>query len=245
MLISPRLLNNLYRIKPKGVLHVGAHDGEEQEDYDKYSWGPVTWVEAMPDKVAQLNHRLKYPNVVIQACVWDSNNEEMILHEANNGQSTSLFEFGTHESNYPEIEVVKEIKVLTKRLDSLAIKFENFDFLNLDIQGAELQALKGLGDKLLSISYIYSEVNREAVYIGCAQVAEIDNYLSSRDFKRIDTIWTKNGWGDAIWVKKDRVPSGISLRRMARKLFTLRQMIMMNAELAKKKIKLFKIKVAN
>ena len=238
MLISPKLLKTVYQIHPIGVLHVGAHDGEEQDEYQKLYWGPVTWIEAMPKKVESLNHRLVPPHSVIQACVWDSNNAEMILREANNGQSTSLFEFGTHESNYPEIEVVEEIAVLTKRLDSLGIDFKHIEFINLDIQGAELQALKGLGANISEVSYIYSEVNQEEVYLGCALVNEIDSFLLQSGFTRIDTVWTKNGWGDAIWVKNELVPNAMWIRRFFRRILTIPQTIMINAEYAKKRIKI-------
>jgi FkbM family methyltransferase len=245
MLISPKLLKNIYQIQPKGVLHVGAHDGEEQHDYEKFSWGPVTWIEAMPKKVEQLKHRLEPPHLVIEACVWDSTGTEMVLREANNGQSTSLFKFGTHEKNYPEIEVIKEVTVQTNRLDSLGIDFQAIDFLNLDIQGAELQALRGLGGNLSKISYIYSEVNREEVYVGCSLVADIDVFLLQSGFTRIDTIWTKNGWGDAIWIKSDLVPNVMRIRRFLRRVYTLPQMLMMNVELTKKKLNSFRFNSAN
>ena len=213
---------------------MGAHDGEEQDDYNKLEWGPVTWVEALPSKVRLLSQRLEAPHSVIEACVWDTNQTEMVLHETNNGQSTSLFEFGTHESNYPEIEVIDEIKVLTKRLDSLDIDFHQIDFLNLDIQGAELQALKGMGEKMLEISYVYSEVNRENVYKGCALISEIDEFLIEKGFMRIDTIWTNNGWGDALWVKTELIPKMLRTRIFMRRLITTPQLAMMFAEHVKK-----------
>lgn len=234
MLISPKLIHRVYKIKPNGVLHVGAHDGEEQDDYDKLGWGPVTWIEAMPNKVERLHRLINSPNRVIEACVWDSNETEMILHEANNSQATSLLELGTSLSRYPEIEVVREIKVLTKRLDSLELDFNRIDFLNLDIQGAELQALKGMGPKIFEISYVYSEVNRESVYKGCALIAEMDDFLSQKGFTRIDTIWTNNGWGDALWVKNELIPKMLSARVFLRKFITIPQIAMMLAERIKK-----------
>jgi hypothetical protein len=158
----------------------------------------------------------------------------MILHEANNSQATSLLELGTSLSRYPEIEVVREIKVLTKRLDSLELDFNRIDFLNLDIQGAELQALKGMGPKIFEISYVYSEVNRESVYKGCALIAEMDDFLSQKGFTRIDTIWTNNGWGDALWVKNELIPKMLSARVFLRKFITIPQIAMMLAERIKK-----------
>jgi hypothetical protein len=78
-----------------------------------------------------------------------------------------------------------------------------FNFLNLDIQGVELKALKGMESYLDSIDYIYTEVNSDYVYKDCALVTEIDDYLKQFNFVRVETQWCENfRWGDAFYVKK-------------------------------------------
>jgi hypothetical protein len=93
--------------------------------------------------------------------------------------------------------------VITKRLDEVIDDHDDISFVNLDIQGAELDALKGLGLMIHKVKWIYSEVNREEVYEGCAKIEELDDYLAKFSFKRIATRWAYGtGWGDALWIKK-------------------------------------------
>ena len=81
------------------------------------------------------------------------------------------------------------------------IDVSKYNFLNLDIQGAELLALKGFGDLLVGIDYIYTEVNETDIYKDCALIGEIDQYLS--DFERVETAMTEFKWGDALYRRKN------------------------------------------
>jgi hypothetical protein len=140
---------------------------------------------------------------VIQAVAWNTNGEEISFKITNNGQSSSVFDFGSHEEHYPEIKLQKSEALLSSRLDSILPSDLRPNFLNLDIQGAEYQALQGLGDLLDSFDYVYSEVNRTQLYKGIMEVAEIDRYLKDFGFVRVATSWTNAGWGDALYLKRN------------------------------------------
>jgi hypothetical protein len=119
--------------------------------------------------------------------------------------SSSIFEFGTHPTFSPEIHFEQHLQLPTTTLDTLAdiYTFTNANFLNMDIQGAELLALRG-AKRLLNeqIDYVMCEVNREEVYIGCAKVEELDELLAEYRFDRVETSWVPNqGWGDALYIK--------------------------------------------
>ena len=73
--------------------------------------------------------------------------------------------------------------------------------MNLDIQGAELLALKGAGEILKHIDYIYTEVNVNELYEGCALLPELESFLKKRGFKIFAIEMTQHGWGDAFFVK--------------------------------------------
>jgi hypothetical protein len=47
-----------------------------------------------------------------------------------------------------------------------------------------------------------SEVNNGEVYEGCAQIGEIDKFLSAFGFNRVETCMGGGMWGDAFYVKK-------------------------------------------
>ena len=92
MLFPIKVLFTDFSIKPNGVLHVGAHEAEELDDYVKFNWGHVIWVEAQPDLAKKLRTRLnpKY-HTVIQEVAWSRSGEKLIFNIASNGQSSSLF----------------------------------------------------------------------------------------------------------------------------------------------------------
>jgi sugar phosphate isomerase/epimerase len=74
--------------------------------------------------------------------------------------------------------------------------------VNLDIQGVELKALKGMGDYLKDVQYIYTEVNSDYVYKNCSIVGEIDDFLKQYGFSRVETSWFRDcRWGDAFYMK--------------------------------------------
>lgn len=205
MLIPIRHLSRYWNIKPTGVLHVGAHKGEESGEYGRHNWGRVVWVEAQPDLVSHLRSVLKSPeNTVLEAAVWNKSGIELDFHIASNGESSSLLELGSHATSYPQITFQSTIKVQTKRLDEIIPKEQFANFLNVDVQGVELKALEGLGPRISEFNWVYTEVNKKEVYKDCTKIVEIDEYLSKFGFSRIATRWVYGkGWGDALYAQRE------------------------------------------
>lgn len=205
MLIDTNTLKYKFGVNPKGILHVGAHLGEELGMYLNAGWlCPIIWVEGQANLAARLTSCLPSNHKVINAFVWDLDGINLNFKVTNNSQSSSLLNLGTHKHNYPDIFVNKVEVVQTKRLDSLIESSDNIDLLVLDIQGAELKALIGLGDHLKRVNYVYSEVNKWGVYEDCALVKELDQYLGHFGFKRVATSWVRGaGWGDALWIRSN------------------------------------------
>lgn len=205
MLIPIKDLVHIWKVKPDSVLHVGAHMAEEESEYRKHAWGPVTWIEAQPQLASELKEKLDpINNLVIEAAVWEKSGIEFDLKIASNSQSTSLLDFGTHSKTYPDITYVDNIKVKTVTLEEILPKNIHLDFMNLDIQGAELQALKGIGPRLTRVRWIYSEINSEEVYKSCTTLPELEAFLQDRGFIRLCTKWDHcKTWGDALFGRKE------------------------------------------
>jgi FkbM family methyltransferase len=203
MLMSVKELARVWALRPQGVLHVGAHEGEEALDYESHGWLPVIWIEAQPNLVKNLQERLDPEfHKVIKAAVWDKDGLEMKFNLASNSQSSSLLSFGTHEQDYPEVTYTNQFQVVTQRLDSILKLYQVPNFLNLDIQGAEGMAIKSLGKGLENVEAIYTEINRKEVYLGCIMVEELDVLLRAQGFKRVATRWVLGrGWGDALYLR--------------------------------------------
>lgn len=203
MLIDFRKLFPKYNLKFEGVLHVGANVGEEASVYHMLGIKKGLFIEANPDIFLKLKSNLSsYPEyTALCFAITDESNQEVTLHISNNGsQSSSLLQLGTHRIQHPEVYFTGDITVRSMRLADMNI--EGYDFLNMDIQGAELMALRGAGKKLSQFKALYLEVNRHEVYEGCGLIDEVDHYVGKFGFTRVETIWV-GGWGDALYIKKD------------------------------------------
>lgn len=203
MLIDFRQLFPKYNLSFSGVLHVGANTGEEAPVYAELGIKNVTWVEANPSLLPTLRaNAAMFGHNVLQCCAGDEE-KEMMLHIANNGgQSSSVLELGTHLIAHPEVHYVRDVKVQVKRLDSFVWDFGGNGFLNIDVQGFELNVLRGLGDYIKQFKAVYLEVNKEELYKGCALIDSVDLFMTANGLRRMETKWCGNtGWGDALYTR--------------------------------------------
>lgn len=199
-------LDQYIKIK-KGAVHVGGHTGEEASWYNASGFSRVLWMEPHPELYAQLCENLiKFDNQIAYPFGIHDTLKKAVLHEASNaGLSSSILDLGLHAKYHPSVKYVKDVTIKLFRLDDFFNRFgvtDDFNFLNIDVQGVELNVIKSLGTRVNQFDYIYTEVNEEKLYKGCCLVGEIDSYLSDFGFTRILTSMTKNHWGDALYVKK-------------------------------------------
>lgn len=203
MLLSLEDLLATYETEPiTGILHVGAHLAEEAPIYDRIGV-PVWWVEANPRVMAKLTDLVySWPNQhLIQALVTDYDFERRAFNITNyDGMSSSVFPFGDHPKYSPDTVYVDQMYLDTKTIDTLVDEFHiHANLLNLDIQGAELLALRGAEDFLQDVEYVYTEVSTGPVYKGGALMHEIDAQLSG--YERLVTNLGMHGGthGDAFY----------------------------------------------
>lgn len=193
--------------KIKGIIHIGAHELEELPAYLKKEVKNIIWIEANPAKYNFIENKIsRHGNMILGKFAAGSKKEKLFLNISNNGQSSSILPLGTHKTSYPNIFYTSQVSVDVLTYDSWAkninINKDLYNFINIDVQGYELEALKGMKDQLNLVDYIYLEVNFREVYINCSQIKEIDKFLSNYNFKRVGTYKTTKGWGDAIYIKK-------------------------------------------
>ncbi len=204
MLISLQEIHRKYNMKVDGVLHIGGHHGEESTDYRQLKYSPVYWVEADPTSVPILKAKVgRYGHHVVQALVSDKPGE-IKFNIANNGQSSSILEFKTHSKEHPDVVFTGSELIDATTVDDLLAenRISRCNFMNLDIQGAELMALRGAEDYLQTVNYIYCEVNKKELYKGCAMLHELDAFLYDRGFERVELEMTVHGWGDALYRRR-------------------------------------------
>ena len=216
-----------FGIKPAGVLHVGAHKGDEITTYRKHGVTPIVFVEANPTLADGLRNRFQSePDVfVIEAAASDTEGRAN-FNVTNMDQSSSLLPLKDHSNLYPRIKVAEQINVRTARIDDLlkeiGLDTREIGLTVMDIQGAELMALKGAPLLLKEIQALQLEVNYAELYAGCAEIGELDTFLEGAGFLRCATMSPySDRWGDALYVRRPSVTcSAIGNRgRFANALF--------------------------
>jgi len=217
MLLPLQEILNKYNLKPKGVIHVGAHWAEEHEDYLKCGIERFVYIEPCRDAYIKMLDKVSYynaGNVICEskipaiksfnvACGSEEADMPMYVSHKNQGQSNSLLKPELHLQQHPEVvfDDAEVVKVVT--LDSLAIEKEGYDMLAMDVQGYEGEVLKGATETLKHINIVYTEVNRGETYKGNMLIEEMDEFLWEHGFNRFETHWPSPNWtwGDALYIK--------------------------------------------
>jgi FkbM family methyltransferase len=204
MILDFNELITKYRINIKGIIHIGGHYGQEYDLYRVLNV-PVIFFEPLSNNYRILKDKVKNnDNVQTFQCALGNENKKILMNveTVNNSQSSSILKPKKHLEQYPHITFDHIEEVHMFRLDDIEIEKENYNFLNIDVQGYELEVLKGSVDILKNIDYIISEVNRDEVYENCAKVEELDQFLNQFNFERNETNWMGGIWGDAFYIKK-------------------------------------------
>jgi hypothetical protein len=194
-----------YITKPiSGIIQIGAHHGNEYNTLKKLS-EHILMFEPQKEVYNKLFNKLgSMPNLIIENKALGSSIGimQMYTEQANNGQSSSLLIPQLHCVQYPSIKFTgtEQVEVITLN-EYFNDKLFNYNLLTLDVQGYELEVLKGSTDILLKVDYILCEVNRAELYRGCPMVEEIDSFLNDYGFKRDITSWDGHTWGDALYVR--------------------------------------------
>lgn len=120
-----------------------------------------------------------------------------------NPGASSLFK---SNGNYTiEKYIQDETTIPCYRLDTIMKQYNipKVDIIWMDLQGAELLALKGLGNYIETVEYIHTEVTYKEMYSGQVMFKELNDYIVSKDFSIVNTL-TFQGWQeDAIYKKSN------------------------------------------
>lgn len=194
-----------YSMDIKGIIHIGAHRGQEIEEYVDNGIQDIIMFEPVSLNFNILEKRMADVNANISAYQVALGNEEknvtMYLSD-NDLISSSVLRPKVHLQLHPGVGFPGTEEVEMKRLDSFAEETQNFNFINMDVQGYELEVLKGGAETLKHVDYVYCEINRDELYEGNAFVEDLDEFLSDYSMERVETDWAGTLWGDALYVRK-------------------------------------------
>ncbi len=195
---------------PRGVLHVGAHYGLELENYLAAGCRRVVFFEASPLVLGQLHAHVKFWQdwlrildrsdrmrvEVVEKAVSDGRREAH-FHVAELEMLSSL-----HQPEADWIQVQDQITVACDTLDALVSEPQDFNILNLDVQGHELEVLSGAARTLPFLDAILIELNLVQRYHGGAGAAAVDEWL------------TEAGWTGFYQIRYGDVIDALYLRNL-------------------------------
>jgi FkbM family methyltransferase len=204
MLLSFKLLKKKYNMKIKGIIQIGAHYGEEIPDYidcgiqDMVMFEPLEEnFNILADKVKDLNANIEGHQVALGS---EPGTTTMYVSD-NEKQSSSILKPKVHLTHHPHVKFPTMEDVEVSCLDNYDC--HEYNFINMDVQGYELEVLKGATKTLEKVDYVYCEVNRDEVYENNAYVEELDEFLAQYNMERVMTSWEGQIWGDALYVRKN------------------------------------------
>ena len=205
MLINFTDIKKKYNMNIRGIIHIGAHYGEEISEYIKNDIQDIIAFEPISKNFDILTNNIKSLNANIsayQVALGSSKGTATMYLSSNDAQSSSILKPKQHLELHPHVLFNDTEKVEVDILDEYDIGDANF--INIDVQGYELEVFRGGKKTLNQIDYVYCEVNRDEVYEGAPMVEELDEFLSTYGFERVETHWpeTYYTWGDALYIKK-------------------------------------------
>jgi len=189
----------------KGIIHIGAHYGEEIQEYVDNGIQKITVFEPLSKNFEVLAERLKNVNADIQGyqvALGSQKGTATMYLSSNEAQSSSILKPKEHLEHHPDVTFNGTEEVEVSVLDDYDLGDVNF--INMDVQGYELEVLRGGKETLNNVDYVYCEVNRGEMYENNAMIDDIDKYLGEYGFERVETYWPETWykWGDALYIKK-------------------------------------------
>lgn len=209
MLLSFNSLIRKYSIDVTGVIHVGGHIGQEMEIYKKNNVENLIVFEPQKGpfkKLTDVANSIGFANIILINKALGNSCAEVEMTCNDDGLCSSILNPKHVLQQYPDIIFDRKETVQMVTMDSVIDENHNYNFLNMDTQGYELEVLKGARNTLKNIDCIYTEVNNTEVYENNALIDEIDNFLEEQyDMVRVEIDWMGGTWGDAFYIKSDLI----------------------------------------
>ena len=189
------------------IAEIGSRDGVDTIFLSELFQTKNNYIfEADPNLIDGINKNLKNHDYksnyeVFNIALGNENKEVDFLsvdkEKYNNLGVGSLFEINFHnrEKSDPDFNresVQKKVQVELKKYSSL--KLETPDLIAMDVQGAELDVLKGFENLLKKVKFIISESSISENYIGGSTFLEMHKYLKNNFKLLINSRYGKNNF---------------------------------------------------
>ena len=185
------------------ILELGARHGRDTIQLKEYFDAKVVSFECNPNVLEDCRERLSPVDdiTLVEKAVW-SEDKVIKFYPVMNGNIGASSAFKANPKYPYEKYEQSVVEVDAVRLDDWWNKngIGNIDLICMDIQGSELEALKGMGELLKDVKYIITECQYKRLYKNTPLLNDLDDFLHSLGFTCRE-IHDANDWfGDAIFV---------------------------------------------
>lgn len=181
----------LVDLKPGAiVLDVGANAGDFSECVLAFQpWARLILIEPLAEAQQELQRKFgAYDEVEIDEIALGTEDGERDFNVCGYDQVSSFLEPGAASEARPygiDFSRKERRTVKVRRLDHYLKerRVDHVDLLKLDVQGFELEVLRGAGGELDRIDWIYAEAAFQELYRGGALYSDLFGFLHARGFE--------------------------------------------------------------
>lgn len=170
------------------VIDIGANTGQFGQEIRATGYsGRILSIEPLSPAFGELSSRARRDRdwSVLQCAVGEREGDATLHVAANSASSSILDMLPAHEEAAPGTAYVGSEIVGVRRLDS--ILREHIDspsrcFVKVDVQGYELEVLRGAGERLFGLAAIQLELSLTRLYAEGPMFAEVDGYVTAAGY---------------------------------------------------------------
>ena len=204
---NSRMLQGLVRLRdlgfqPEGILDVGAYDGDfSRGAREIFRDAHILMIEAMAEKSATLASVCRELGNAehLVTLVGEKEVDDVSFFVVNTELRPDLVKTGSSKykenANFP----TEERALPQRTLQSiLASRNASFELLKLDVQGAELDVIRGLGCRLSTVEVILIELSLVEYNKGAPLIATVLSELSKIGFVLYDIVEEHRHWSGCL-----------------------------------------------
>jgi FkbM family methyltransferase len=191
------------------MIDAGAHNGADSVEFARLFAGvTIHAFEPVPEVYTMLvaNTR-RWPQIHCYPLALSNRNELQMLHLSGGASdaSSSLLEAKMHFDDHPDVTFDTQCLVHCQTLDTWvrSSAVGEVDFMWLDLQGFELEALRAGEAVLRGVRAIHTEVSVRETYTGAALYPDLKYWLESRGFVvDVEAIPRGSDMGNVLFVRR-------------------------------------------
>lgn len=153
-----------------------------------YSFEPINEMIKKQKKFFKNKKKIYYFNYAL-----GNKSDIKIFNITRRTDSSSLYKISKNNNSNSDYDIIDKFKVKVNKLDNiLTHNIKKPILTKIDVQGYELEVLKGANKILDKIDYLFIEVSKNQIYINQAVYKEILIFLKKKNFIEIKASnWSK------------------------------------------------------